>query len=95
MVRRPVESCCAPQDASDGPTAPRALGNAVEHDPEHHDRETRGQALPEEVAPGEPGDHVVAERAAAEVLALPIYPELTAEQQQYVAAKVTEFYRRG
>ena len=44
---------------------------------------------------GRPGDCPEAERAAAEVLALPIYPELTAEQQQYVAAKVTEFYRRG
>jgi dTDP-4-amino-4,6-dideoxygalactose transaminase len=32
------------------------------------------------------------ERAAAEVLALPIYPELTAAQQAYVVGKVAEFY---
>jgi dTDP-4-amino-4,6-dideoxygalactose transaminase len=44
---------------------------------------------------GRPGDCPEAERAAAEVLALPIYPELTPEQQQYVAAKVSEFYRHA
>ena len=32
-------------------------------------------------------------RAAAETLALPIYPELKAEQREYVAAKVRDFYR--
>ena len=32
-----------------------------------------------------------AEKAAAEVLALPVYPELTEEQIHYVAAKVKEF----
>ena len=31
-------------------------------------------------------------RAAAETLALPIYPELTAEQREYVARKTFEFY---
>src|SRR3972149_6132469 len=66
MVRRPVESCCAPQDASDGPTAPRALGNAVEHDPEQDDRDRRRESLPEEVAPDEARDDVEAETAGAD-----------------------------
>ncbi len=33
-----------------------------------------------------------AEAASREVLALPIYPELTEEQQAYVVAKISEFY---
>ncbi len=33
-----------------------------------------------------------AERAAAEVLALPIYPELTAEQQQLVVTEIAAYY---
>ena len=37
------------------------------------------------------GDFPVSEQAAREVLALPIYPELTDEQIQYVAGKVREF----
>jgi dTDP-4-amino-4,6-dideoxygalactose transaminase len=37
------------------------------------------------------GDFPESERAAAESLALPIYPELTDEQIQYVAAKVKQF----
>ncbi|HOX06549.1 MAG TPA: DegT/DnrJ/EryC1/StrS family aminotransferase [Planctomycetota bacterium] len=37
---------------------------------------------------GRPGSQPESERAAAEVLALPIYPELTVEQQQYVADAV-------
>lgn len=44
---------------------------------------------------GRVGDCPQAERAAAEVLALPIYPELTVEMQRYVVDKVAEFYRRG
>lgn len=35
-----------------------------------------------------------AERAAAEVLALPIYPELTAGQQQFVVEQIAMYYRR-
>jgi dTDP-4-amino-4,6-dideoxygalactose transaminase len=34
-----------------------------------------------------------AEAAAGEVLALPIYPELRAEQQDYVVHRIAEFYR--
>jgi len=37
------------------------------------------------------GDFPVSEQAAGEVLALPIYPELTGEQIDYVAGKVKEF----
>jgi dTDP-4-amino-4,6-dideoxygalactose transaminase len=39
-----------------------------------------------------PSDFPHSERAAAEVLALPIYPELTAEQRQQVVRAVSEFY---
>jgi dTDP-4-amino-4,6-dideoxygalactose transaminase len=40
-----------------------------------------------------PGDLPVSERAAAEVISLPVYPELTAEQRDQVAGAVEEFFR--
>jgi dTDP-4-amino-4,6-dideoxygalactose transaminase len=39
------------------------------------------------------GDLPTTEQAARECLSLPIYPELAAEQQQYVVEKIAEFYR--
>jgi dTDP-4-amino-4,6-dideoxygalactose transaminase len=40
-----------------------------------------------------PGDFPQAESAAAEVLALPVYPELTDAQQQAVVGAIASFYR--
>jgi len=42
-----------------------------------------------------PGDFPHAERATQEVLALPIYAELTEEQQAYVVEQIANFYQRG
>jgi dTDP-4-amino-4,6-dideoxygalactose transaminase len=39
------------------------------------------------------GDLPVAEEAAGSVLSLPIYPELTAEQKNYIVEKIAGFYR--
>ena len=44
---------------------------------------------------GHPGDYPESERAAAEALALPMYPELTSEMQQYVVDQVAAFYSRS
>jgi dTDP-4-amino-4,6-dideoxygalactose transaminase len=41
----------------------------------------------------QPGDFPQAEAAARESLAVPIYPEITEEQQKYVVEKIREFYR--
>ena len=41
------------------------------------------------------GDFPESERASGEVLALPVYPELTREQISYVVGCIAEFYGRG
>jgi dTDP-4-amino-4,6-dideoxygalactose transaminase len=38
------------------------------------------------------GDFPYSEAAAEESLAIPIYPELTEDQQQYVVSQVRDFY---
>jgi dTDP-4-amino-4,6-dideoxygalactose transaminase len=41
------------------------------------------------------GQFPESEKAAKETIALPIYPELRAEQQEYVVEKVTEFFEKS
>jgi dTDP-4-amino-4,6-dideoxygalactose transaminase len=41
----------------------------------------------------EKGEFPAAEQAAAETLALPVYPELTDEQQDYVVSEIAEFFK--
>jgi dTDP-4-amino-4,6-dideoxygalactose transaminase len=41
------------------------------------------------------GSLSAAEKRAAEVLSLPIFPELTDAEQDFVAASIREFYRDG
>jgi len=38
------------------------------------------------------GDFPEAERAAKETLTLPVYPELTIEQKEYIVEKLKEFF---
>lgn len=41
------------------------------------------------------GDFPESEKASREVLALPIYPELTSEQQNYIVDSISRFYKKG
>ena len=41
------------------------------------------------------GDFPVAEKASKHVLAIPLYPELTEEKQEYVVNKIAEFYSQS
>jgi dTDP-4-amino-4,6-dideoxygalactose transaminase len=41
---------------------------------------------------GKEGDMPESERAGRETIALPIFPELTAEQQEYVVSSIAEYF---
>jgi len=41
------------------------------------------------------GDFPIAEEASKHVLALPMYPELTEDKQEYIVGKINEFYQLG
>ena len=38
------------------------------------------------------GDFPVTEKVAKEILSIPLYPELTEEQQNYIISKIKEFF---
>jgi dTDP-4-amino-4,6-dideoxygalactose transaminase len=38
------------------------------------------------------GDFPITEKVASEILSLPMYPQISTDQQQYVATKIKEFY---
>lgn len=40
------------------------------------------------------GDFPVSEKISKEVIAIPVYPELTVEQQTYIVEKIYEFYKK-
>jgi dTDP-4-amino-4,6-dideoxygalactose transaminase len=42
---------------------------------------------------GKPGDFPASEAAARDTVAIPVYPEITAEQQRYVVETIREFFR--
>jgi dTDP-4-amino-4,6-dideoxygalactose transaminase len=42
-----------------------------------------------------PGDFPVTEKVAAEIVSLPMFPQLTAEQQEYVVEQVSQFVQQG
>jgi dTDP-4-amino-4,6-dideoxygalactose transaminase len=42
-----------------------------------------------------PGDFPESEKASQEALAIPVYPELTQEQKEYVVDSILSFYREG
>jgi dTDP-4-amino-4,6-dideoxygalactose transaminase len=44
---------------------------------------------------GKPGDCPNAEAAARDILAIPVFPELTVAQQECVAATILNFYKSG
>ncbi len=80
---------CARRDALQAHLTARGVGTAVYYRAPLHlqpcfaDLGYRQGAFPE------------AERAAREVLSLPIAPELSEEDQDYVVAQITAFYRGG
>jgi dTDP-4-amino-4,6-dideoxygalactose transaminase len=41
------------------------------------------------------GDFPIAEETSKKVLAIPMYPELTEQQQEYVGSKIAEFYSQS
>ena len=68
-----------------GVVGPGGMGGRAERQRFHHDAAVAQL--------GEPaGDVPKSERAAKETLALPIYPGLTSDQQEYVVDSIRHFY---